>query len=154
MRVTKVVECAVVVSPDGANWKIIVVVVRINITSEGNLVKIVLALRQFCLPLGRRQGWQQQRRQNGDDGNDHQQFNEGEPPQTTATGTSTCPAIHKFDCQTTLGTCMHPPHIHPQPSAQTGSNFNMPTGAAHKRQPTHADCRDSSDSFLDIPSHQ
>src|ERR1035438_9316878 len=47
-----------------------------DITSNGNLVEIALTLRQLCLAFGRRQGWQKERRQNGDDGDDDEQFNQ------------------------------------------------------------------------------
>ena len=74
-----IVEVGVIVGAANlANGVIIVVVVRVYIACKANLVKIALALRQFCLPFGRRQRRQQQRRQDGDDGDDHQQFNEGE----------------------------------------------------------------------------
>src|ERR1017187_7027494 len=61
------------------NRKLIVEVIREDVTSNGNLVKVVLTLRHHCLPLGHRQRRQQHRRQDGYDGDDHQQFNEGEP---------------------------------------------------------------------------
>ena len=68
------------------NREIIAVFGRVNVASNVNLVKVALALRQFCLPLGRRQRRQQQRRQDGDDGYDHQQFNKSKPARSNGAG--------------------------------------------------------------------
>ena len=51
---------------DGGRMRIvyrekIIVVIRVNIATERNLVKVVRSLRQLCLPLGRRQCRQKQR---------------------------------------------------------------------------------------------
>src|SRR5208282_3136702 len=90
---------------DGAGWVpganianriIIVVVIRIDGAGNHYLVKVVLALGQSRLALGRRQRRQQQRRQNGDDGYHHQKFNERESPRGTAPGPAASAISHEF----------------------------------------------------------
>ena len=51
MRVAEVVGTAAIGTPDRANRKIIVVVVGVDVTGNGNLVKVALARRQLGLPL-------------------------------------------------------------------------------------------------------
>src|ERR1035437_3668286 len=69
MRVSEVVERAAIAiaigTPNRANWEIIIVFVRVGRAGNVNLMEVTLALRQSCLPLGRRQRRQQQRRKNG-----------------------------------------------------------------------------------------
>ncbi len=55
-----------------------VVVTRIQIPRELNLFEVVLAYRRLRRGLGVRQCGQQQARQNADDGDDDQQFDQGE----------------------------------------------------------------------------
>jgi hypothetical protein len=53
---------------------------------QAHLLEVVLALCGDSLGLGLGQGGQQQRSQNGDDGNDHQQLNKGESPKSISSG--------------------------------------------------------------------
>jgi hypothetical protein len=47
---------------------------------DGQLFEITGALGAPGFFLGAGQSWQQQRGENANDGNDHQEFDEGEPP--------------------------------------------------------------------------
>jgi hypothetical protein len=55
-----------------------VVLVNINFRGHHDLLHAIQALNGAGLLLGLAQGRQQQRRQNGNDGDDHQEFDEGE----------------------------------------------------------------------------
>ena len=76
MLAGELIENGAFIAADRSNRITIIVVVRVDVAGNGDLVKIALAGRKFCFPLGRRQRRQQQRRQDGDDGDDHQQFDE------------------------------------------------------------------------------
>ena len=66
--------------PDRPGERELVVVVHdIQRSGQAHLLEVVLALRGDSLRLGLGQGGQQQRRQNGNDGDDHQQLNKGKP---------------------------------------------------------------------------
>src|ERR1039458_3706712 len=64
----------------GCRWEVITVVISVHLQRNSNLLEIGNTRRLpgsfFCLGQSRKQ----HRRQNGNDGNDHQQFNEGETP--------------------------------------------------------------------------
>src|SRR5438477_4795006 len=63
-------------SLDRARWKISVVIVEIYYRSQAKLSQIVDASDPLARFLGPRQGWQQHASENGNNGNDHQQFNQ------------------------------------------------------------------------------
>src|SRR5205823_1625266 len=60
----------------------VVVVVGIHLPAQLQLLHVADALRPLGLALGPRQGRQQHRRENSDDGDDYQQFDQGKsrPP--------------------------------------------------------------------------
>ena len=67
------------VMPDRPGERELVVIVHdIQRGGQAHLLEVVFALRGNGLRLGLGQGRQQQRSQNGNDGNDHQQLNKGE----------------------------------------------------------------------------
>ena len=59
----------------------VVVVVHVHFPGQGQLAVVVHALQAARLMFGRAQRRQQQRRQDGNDGDDHEQFNEREASQ-------------------------------------------------------------------------
>src|SRR5437773_8678968 len=63
-------------SLDRARWKISVVLIEIHYRSQAKLSQIVDASDPLTRFLGPRQGRQQHTSENGNDGNDHQQFNQ------------------------------------------------------------------------------
>ena len=76
-QVLEIVDVRVV--PDGPGERELVVIVHdIQRSGQAHLLEVVFALRGDSLRLGLGQGRQQQRSQDGDDGNDHQQLNKGE----------------------------------------------------------------------------
>ena len=90
--------------------KKVIVVIRVKLHENAKLPQIVQTGNPFALGLGRGEGGQQQGGQNGDDGDHHQQFDEGEGAASgfqffgahTSTFTSRkckadCRALVKFD---------------------------------------------------------
>src|SRR3989441_10430104 len=65
-------------SLDRARWKISVVLIEIHYRSQAKLSQIVDASDPLTRFLGPRQGRQQHASENGNDGDDHQQFNQSE----------------------------------------------------------------------------
>ena len=77
-QVLEVVDVRVMPDRPGER-KLVVIVHDIQRSGQAHLLEIVFALRGDSLRLGLGQGRQQQRSQDGDDGNDHQQLNKGKP---------------------------------------------------------------------------
>src|ERR1035441_4207979 len=68
MFATEIIESGTrIPGTEFADWKIILVVVRVEETSNVNLVKVGKAVHPLRLPFGCRQRRQQQRRQDGND---------------------------------------------------------------------------------------
>ena len=77
-QVLEIVDVRVV--PDGpGEGELVFVVHDVQGRGQAHLLEVVLALGGDSLRLGLGQGRQQQRSQDGDDGNDHQQLNKGKP---------------------------------------------------------------------------
>jgi hypothetical protein len=62
----------------GVGSEVIVVFVRIHLPAQGHLAQIIHALDALCALLGPAENRQQNRRQNGDNGDNREQFNERE----------------------------------------------------------------------------
>ena len=74
---TVVVSCIAVVRRDG-----VVVIGGVHDPREPELLHVAQARDSLRLGFGLRQRWQQESRENGDDGDNHQQFNKGKCPWT------------------------------------------------------------------------
>ena len=77
-QVLEIVDVRVMPDRPGKR-KLVVIVHDIQRSGQAHLLEVVFALRGDSLRLGLGQGRQQQRSQDGDDGNDHQQLNKGKP---------------------------------------------------------------------------
>ncbi len=67
-----------VTAPEGVSGNRVLMVHGIKLNTHAHLTKIVEASSGMILAFGTREGRQEHACQNGDDGNDHQEFDQGE----------------------------------------------------------------------------
>ena len=67
-----------VTAPEGVSGNRVLMVHGIKLNTHAHLTKIVEASSGMSLAFGTREGRQEHACQNGDDGNDHQEFDQGE----------------------------------------------------------------------------
>ena len=74
--------CGILAATEGDRHlpgKFITVIIRPDAEAQGDLFELIDALGPLRLGLGAGQGGKEETGQNGDDGNDHQKFNQSEP---------------------------------------------------------------------------